>query len=323
MTTELDSRPEPPDDAPGEPGRFVAPDGSNPYRPPGFDGLLPRAPWRVWQGLAALPVGIVIASIAGLFVFGIAAATGADVDDPPPAANLAATLLQDAAFIGAALVLARVIAYPRRELFGLVRPRGWSALGWTAAAYGALLVCGVVIGLIFGTDQQDQEEVLDSLGLDRGWGYVAAAGFLVTVAAPLAEEFLFRGFIFQSFRQRIGAIWGAVASGTMFGAVHITNYEGDGFEVLAASVLTLALFGVLLALLVAKTGSLLPAIGLHAFNNCFAFGQLQDWDWQIAPLMVASLTLTLGLGALAIRHWPTPRDELALPPDPRGRVAAP
>lgn len=324
MTTTWDSRPELPDGAPGGPGGFLPPDGGDLHRPQeGFDALLPRAPWRVWQGLAALPVAIVVASIAGLFVFGFAAAFGADMDDTPPAANLVATLLQDAIFIGTAVVLARIIAFPRGELFGLIRPRGWSTLGWTVAAYGTLLVCGAIITTIFGVGQEDQDDVLDSLGLDQGWGYVVAAGFLVTVAAPLAEEFLFRGFIFQSFRQRIGTIWGALASGAMFGAVHITNYEGDGIEIVAASALTLGIFGVVLALLMAKTGSLLPAIGLHAFNNCIAFGTMQDWDWQIVPLLVGSVGLSLALGALAIRHWPTPGAAVAPPPDPGGRVAAP
>jgi membrane protease YdiL (CAAX protease family) len=266
------------------------------------------------MGLAALPVAIVVASIAGLVIFGIAAAFGGDLDDTPPAANLAATLLQDAIFIGTAVVLARTIAYPRRELFGLSRPRGWATLGWTALAYGALLVCGAIITAIFAVDQEDQDDVLDSLGLDEGWGYVAVACVLVTVAAPLAEEFLFRGFIFQTFRQRIGTIWGALASGAMFGAVHITNYEGDGFEVVAASALTLGLFGVVLALLLAKTGSLLPCIGLHAFNNCIAFGSMQDWSWQVVPLLVGSIGLSLALGAFAIRRWPTPAPSAAPPP---------
>lgn len=314
MTTTWDSRPELPDGVPGGPGD---PDGRLPQGPAtGFDALLPRAPWRVWMGLAALPVAIVIASMAGLIVFGISAAFGGDVDDTPPAANLAATLLQDAIFIGTALVLAASVAFPRREHFGLRIPRGWATLGWTALAYGALLVCGAIITAVFSVDQEDQDDVLDSLGLDEGWGYVAVACVLVTVAAPLAEEFLFRGFIFQSFRQRIGTIWGALASGAMFGAVHITNYEGDGFEVVAASALTLGLFGVVLALLLAKTGSLLPCIGLHAFNNCIAFGSMQDWSWQIVPLLAGSIGLSLALGALAIRRWPTPAAPAAPPPAP-------
>lgn len=296
MTSTWDSRPELPPNAPPPAG---------PPATTGGDELLPRAPWPVWMGLAALPVAIVVASIAGLVVFGFAAAVGGEFDDAPPAANLTATLFQDAIFILTALVLARTVAFPRPQLFGLVRPRGWSTLGWSVLAYVSIAFAGAIIATIFGVGQEEQDEVLDSLGLDEGWGYVAAAAALVTIAAPLAEELLFRGFIFQAFRQRIGTIWGALASGALFGAIHITNYDGDNWQVVAASVLTLALLGTALALLTAKTGSLLPAIGLHAFNNSLAFGTMQDWDWQILPLALASVSICLGLAMYAIRAWPS------------------
>ncbi len=50
-------------------------------------------------------------------------------------------------------------------------------------------------------------------------------------------------------------------------------------------------FGVVLALLYWRTGSLWPPIGLHAINNSIAFGVSEDWTWQIPLLALGALAL--------------------------------
>ena len=59
----------------------------------------------------------------------------------------------------------------------------------------------------------------------------------------------------------------------------------------AAFIVPLAIFGVALALLYWKTGSLLPCIALHSINNSLAFGAIEDWTWQIAVLLPAVFVL--------------------------------
>jgi membrane protease YdiL (CAAX protease family) len=92
------------------------------------------------------------------------------------------------------------------------------------------------------------------------WGLVAGVLVLTTLVAPLAEELVFRGLVFNSLRHRLGLWAGAIISGLAFAAVH-------------GSVLQLPaiwLMGVLLALVYSKTGSLWSSIVAHGVNNFLA-----------------------------------------------------
>jgi membrane protease YdiL (CAAX protease family) len=55
-----------------------------------------------------------------------------------------------------------------------------------------------------------------TLGADSRWLLLA----LVVIAAPLFEEFIFRGLLFSGFRRSIGALPAALASATVFALVH-------------------------------------------------------------------------------------------------------
>ena len=82
-----------------------------------------------------------------------------------------------------------------------------------------------------------------------------------TIIAPISEEVLFRGVIHRWLSRRLGRIEGVVLSGVLFGLIH-------------ASVLAfvpIALFGMLLALVLERTGSLSSCIALHAIFNAGQF----------------------------------------------------
>jgi membrane protease YdiL (CAAX protease family) len=53
------------------------------------------------------------------------------------------------------------------------------------------------------------------------------------------------------------------------------------------------MFGAGLCLLYEWTGSLYPAIALHALNNSIALGANLKWDWQIPAMMVGSTAAAL------------------------------
>lgn len=78
-----------------------------------------------------------------------------------------------------------------------------------------------------------------------------------SILAPFFEEILFRGFLFQILRDRIGGTLSIVTSSLIFAALHPSTYT------------ILPLFGLacLLCLLYARTGSLWPSILLHAVHN--------------------------------------------------------
>ena len=78
------------------------------------------------------------------------------------------------------------------------------------------------------------------------------------LGAPIAEEIFFRGYLFGKFK-RVGYIgFGVVFSSLLFGVVHFSDiYNVPG----------ICLFGVCLAWMYHRTGSLLTPIAAHMVNN--------------------------------------------------------
>lgn len=85
----------------------------------------------------------------------------------------------------------------------------------------------------------------------------------VAIAAPVAEELIFRGFAFTGWVERIGP-WGAsLATTLLFAACHF-QYGWTGL-------LFIGVFGVMIAVVRWRTGSVYPCIVIHVVNN-LAFG---------------------------------------------------
>lgn len=101
-----------------------------------------------------------------------------------------------------------------------------------------------------------QEERLVRLFGKGATGLILA--LLVAVAiAPLVEELLFRGFVYQAFRQRVGVGWAIFINAVLFGLVHFDVYL----------FVPLTLIGAALAWLFEREDSLGPPVMLHALNN--------------------------------------------------------
>jgi uncharacterized protein len=80
---------------------------------------------------------------------------------------------------------------------------------------------------------------------------------IVGIGAPIVEELFYRGLLLRSLERRFGQAWAVAGSGLLFGATHFQPLQFPA----------LALLGVILALLVLRTGRLGPAIFAHmAFN---------------------------------------------------------
>ncbi|HTE61622.1 MAG TPA: CPBP family glutamic-type intramembrane protease, partial [Solirubrobacteraceae bacterium] len=57
-----------------------------------------------------------------------------------------------------------------------------------------------------------------------------------------------------------------------------------------------------LCLLYLRTGSLLPCIGLHAFNNAIAFASTKEMVWPLWLLtVVGSVIVTVAIGLAFVR----------------------
>jgi len=262
-------------------------------RPPKPEG--PR--WKPWMAWAALVAAFAGALVGALVIGAIGAAAGSSFAHPSPAVNISATIVQDLAFIGAALLFASIAGRPLPEQFGLRPTAFWPAVGWMAAAFAAFYVFTLVWVSILGVSPDDTK-LPDELGVKDSTVALLAVAFLVAVVAPMAEEFFFRGFFFGALRNWKGPWPAAVITGLVFGSIHVGSAE-------AAFLLPLAFFGFSLCLLRERTGSLYPGIALHCANNSLAFGVSQHWGWEI-PVLFASALGLISLVGLAVRARWTP-----------------
>jgi len=236
--------------------------------------------WSPWSAPLALLLGITLALLLYTHVFAISSAVAGKGDTP--GAQLVATAVQDCCFIGAAVILAAATSgRPRPEQFGL-RPVSWKkGAAWAAGGYVVfLLFAGLWLQLL---NESSKDKTLNDLGVDNSTAALVGAMIVVCVLAPIAEEFLFRGFIFTALRGWAGPLAAAVMTGLLFGAIHLDPDRPVAFLV------PLGFFGFVLCLIYAKTGSLYPCIALHALNNAIAFGATEDWTWQIPVLVVGAL----------------------------------
>ncbi len=287
---------------------FVAPPTLTPpppERPELPDGVEPTPLEPAWTPMGVLytfGLGLAGTLIGLLLVVTVAAAFGADADDLPPGVNLLLTVVQDAAFVGAALFIASTVARPAPWQFGLRGIRAGPFVGWILVAYLAFGVFAFLYGaLVEVTEDADQ---LDTIGADDGLLGLLAAAFLVTVIAPIAEEFFFRGYVFGALRRWRGAWVGAAITGAIFGAIHLGSTPD------ARAIPVLAFLGFVLCALYIMTRSLYPSIVMHAINNCIAFAALRDgWTWEVAVLLAGSLGC-IGLFALVVRRFGGPAPAL-------------
>lgn len=93
----------------------------------------------------------------------------------------------------------------------------------------------------------------------------------VVLAAPLLEEILFRGFLLEGLRRRLGGLGALAVSSLLFGIIH-TQY--DLFDMSAVLVL-----GTILGLSRLYSGSTWLPIGLHTAHN-FVSMALTTWYLQ-------------------------------------------
>jgi len=129
-----------------------------------------------------------------------------------------------------------------------------SALKWMLATIGAYLLFAFAYVALFGAPHQ--EDVAED------FGSVPVQVLLIAIAAPISEETCFRGMLFGGLRTRLPRVAAALVSGLIFGALHATTG--------VSAVPVLVFFGLALALLYEKTGSIVPGVLLHMLNNSVA-----------------------------------------------------
>lgn len=116
------------------------------------------------------------------------------------------------------------------------------------------------------TISEDADAWGEALRGQQGVG-LAFAVAAVVVAAPVAEELLFRRLWFPALRQRYGVAVGIAASACLFAAMH-----GE-----AQAFVPLATLGAGFAWLYHRTRSLVGCTVAHALNNALAVATTALW----------------------------------------------
>jgi membrane protease YdiL (CAAX protease family) len=229
-----------------------------PGQPPIPSG--PQAPKTI--GVGWLVLGIVLAILVVPTVLGgIAFVVAGDPDSD--AAAIVAQAFFAAGLIIVPFVVCRVERVaPAASRLGLRPFKPLSGIGWILAAYGLFIGFAGLYSLV--VDTQSEQQVLQDIGAEKDTLVLVAQGILVIGLAPISEELFFRGFLFGGLRGKLSFWPAALISGAFFGSIHLL---GGSWEVIPP----LAVFGVLLAWLYERTGSIGPPILMHALQNAIAF----------------------------------------------------
>ena len=250
-------------------------------------------------GVGGALVAIVVGALLGLNV------TSGSLS---PGLEITATAVQDAAFVGVAVLMAGLGGRRVRPAqFGLRTSGFWQAVGWIIVLNVSFFAVTAAWTAVL--NDHTKEKVLDTLGAGQGGVLLVASAVLTCVLAPFCEEFLFRGYIFTALRNWRGLWPAAVITGLLFGVVH-------GASAPAVDLLPLAFFGFGLCLLYWRTGSLLPGIAAHSLNNSIAFAGILGWSAGQGLLLIAGALGMLGLIAAVMRSVGL------VVPGPRGGLAA-
>jgi membrane protease YdiL (CAAX protease family) len=162
--------------------------------------------------------------------------------------------------------------------FRVVRPGviTWDDMGLSAARLPTAWRVGPLAALALFAVVAAIELTLKALGVQQTqleslqWLHrVPLALFVLVVVAaavlaPIAEEIYFRGYVFRAYYEQKGPLQAYLFSAALFALVHLN----------LPAFLPIFAVGLFLAYVYRRTGSILPGMLAHAFNNTVAFAFL-------------------------------------------------
>jgi membrane protease YdiL (CAAX protease family) len=174
-----------------------------------------------------------------------------------------ALLLQMAAIIPAHLLTLAIgwAIVTRFKKYPFLETLGWHSGGMRWWHYVLILVgffgiAGVVNFLVPGQDN-DMIRILRSSRLVL---YTVAA--LAVLTAPFVEELIYRGILYSPLQRAVGVPFAIVIVTLLFTAVHVPQYWGT-----PSTIVLLTLLSLILTVIRARTGNLLPCVILHTVFN--------------------------------------------------------
>lgn len=241
----------------------------------------PVQPWGFWATVGwSVILGVLFIVMQTLGVIGVILQRSRL--DPEGALGVLQTLEGDGTLISVATVLSSLtgigaiwgIAALRRRggpqsYLQLNAPDPRQLIQWLGITVGAILAMDGLKG-IWGIEIVPQF----SIDIYSTAGSLPLLYLAVVIWAPLYEEMMFRGFLFQGLRHSwlgsVGALW---VTALIWAAIH-TQYD-------LLNISTIVLFGVLLGMAQLRTQSLVIPIAMHALNNLISMLQAA---WKISIL---------------------------------------
>lgn len=224
---------------------------------------------------AGIAVGLTIAGVAGSAIGGFVVALLSSVvaaGDPTKLFWFTAAVT----FAGELGFLAVGYGHARARdrdipLSGLTDTDTRDALLGTVGA----LVVGVGLFQLLAVVDLQPESAVAMQDVGPATFFLTAAVFVL--AAPPAEEYLFRGVIQGRLRDTVGSTGAIAGAGLLFGMIHFFNYVGSPLPAMIAGALILSLVGAILGYVYERTDNLLVPIVAHVGYNLalMAVGALQ------------------------------------------------
>ena len=228
----------------------------------------PRRPWGIWATLGwvilAFVLSQVVAAAALVLVRPDAMLAGADL------------LLKDGVAIAISNIPANVVQIIVLAL--AARRPGWSAaeylgLAWPKAR-AAVIAFAILVTFLLGYDAITNllgRDIVTPFQVDtyrsaREAGMLPLLWLALVIAAPVAEEIIFRGFLFRGWvRSERAAVPGVVLISALFAAIH-PQYDWFG-------ILQVFFIGLLLGWARWRSGSTMLTILMHVWINLWATAQ--------------------------------------------------
>lgn len=127
---------------------------------------------------------------------------------------------------------------------------------------------------------------------------------LLMIGVGLVEEAIFRGLLYRAIEQKSGVNRAVIISGITFGLGHLVNLlRGFTTQELVGQIVAAVAIGIVLALLVAVTGNIVPGI---VFHICYNIGGSTANVNQGSQMVLLAVTLGICVlyGLYLVRRLP-------------------
>lgn len=168
---------------------------------------------------------------------------------------------------------------------------------------------GLVIQFLFPSLFESYLGASESIELmieQAGYLQIGMIFLAIVVLAPIVEEILFRGILFNLIARRKSTLFAMITSSLIFGFLH------------AETMVPTAVIGFVLCFIYHKTGNLYLAMGAHAFNNLIAFvmplllAQASEISALVSVLgvllLLANGVITILFARYLIKNWDSIRE---------------